>query len=79
MLTLRIPPDYAATLNALAADLGQSKVSLIRRAVEHYVSTARPEADRSLVNQLLMQGSQIRDQPHRSSRLRPAMTPTLIN
>jgi hypothetical protein len=71
IVSLRLPPAYAAAIDDIAADLGQSKISLFRRAVEHYVSTARPEADPALVQQLLDLGSQIRDRPHPSRRWRP--------
>ena len=70
-VSLRVPPAYAAAIDDIAASLGQSKVSLFRRALEHYVSTARPEADPALVQHLLELGSQIRDRPHPSSRWRP--------
>ncbi|WP_323357338.1 ribbon-helix-helix domain-containing protein [Cyanobium gracile] len=77
IVSLRLPPAYAAAIDDLAASLGQSKISLFRRAVEHYVSTARPEADPALVQHLLDLGSQIRDRPHPSSRWRPeALNPT---
>ena len=76
-VSLRVPPAYAAAIDDIAANLGQSKVSLFRRALEHYVSTARPEADPALVRHLLDLGSQIRDRPHHSSRWRPeALNPT---
>jgi len=70
IVSLRLPPAYAAAIDDLAANLGQSKISLFRRAVEHYVSTARPEADPALVQHLLDLGSLIRDRPHPSRRWR---------
>jgi hypothetical protein len=70
-VSLRVPPAYAAVIDDIAAELGQSKVSLFRRALEHYLSTARPEANPDLVRRLLDLGSQIRDRPHPSSRWRP--------
>lgn len=70
-LSLRVPPAYAAVIDELAAGLGQSKGSLFRRAVEHYLSTACPAADPALVQHLLDLGSLIRDRPHSSRRWRP--------
>ena len=75
-ISLRVPPAYAAVIDDIAADLGQSKVSLFRRALEHYVSTARPEADPALVQRLLELGSRIQDRPHPASRWRPQASTT---
>ncbi|NQV11061.1 MAG: hypothetical protein HQ527_07845 [Cyanobacteria bacterium] len=67
-LALRVSPAYSYLLEALAADVGQSKASLVRLALEHYFVHARPDANPALVEQLVEAGNKIGCRPHHSVR-----------
>ena len=66
-LALRIPSDVKARLQALSVVTGQPQWRLLIQAIECYI-TARPEAERRLVDALLARGKRPKPQGQPTAR-----------